>query len=73
MEYPEGMYDVMDCWYEASSNFDKLGIDVLLAGTQKAWALPPGFGVFVVSAEALERAAKTETRGYYFDFLENGI
>jgi len=24
---------------------DALGIDVLLAGVQKAWAMPPGFGV----------------------------
>jgi aspartate aminotransferase-like enzyme len=26
--------------------FDELGIDVLLAGTQKAFALPPGLAVF---------------------------
>jgi len=51
-------------------NFDSLGIDVLLAGVQKAIALPPGLSVFAVSPAALERAAKLEDRGYYFDFLE---
>lgn len=49
---------------------DKLGIDVVLAGVQKAFALPPGLAVFAISAAALERAANTEGRGYYFDFLE---
>lgn len=49
---------------------DKLGIDVVLAGVQKAFALPPGLAVFAVSEGALERAATTEGRGYYFDFLE---
>ena len=34
-------------------NFDELGIDVLLAGVQKAIALPPGLAVFVTSDAAL--------------------
>ncbi len=50
--------------------FDELGIDVLLAGTQKAFAMPPGFAVFVCSPAALARAAGTKDRGYYFDFVE---
>src|SRR5215831_13946152 len=51
-------------------NFDQLGIDVLLAGTQKAFALPPGTGVFVCSPAALAKAATMKDRGYYFDFVE---
>jgi aspartate aminotransferase-like enzyme len=51
-------------------NFDELGIDVLLAGTQKAFALPPGASVFVCSPAALAKAATAKDRGYYFDFLE---
>jgi aspartate aminotransferase-like enzyme len=51
-------------------HFDALGIDVLLAGTQKAWALPPGLSVFTCSEAALKRSAKVGTRGYYFDFNE---
>jgi aspartate aminotransferase-like enzyme len=50
--------------------FDALGIDVLLAGTQKAFALPPGFAVLVCSPAALAKAATARDRGYYFDLLE---
>ena len=49
---------------------DALGIDVILAGTQKAWALPPGLAVFAVSEKALKKAATIPGRGYYFDFVE---
>ena len=49
---------------------DELGIDVLLAGVQKAMALPPGLAVFAISEAALERAKSTKDRGYYFDFVE---
>ena len=49
---------------------DELGIDVLLTGSQKALALPPGLALFSVSEQAFERAAATKDRGYYFDFLE---
>jgi aspartate aminotransferase-like enzyme len=51
-------------------DFDALGIDVLLAGTQKAFAMPPGLAVFVCSPAALDKAATTPDRGYYFDFVE---
>jgi aspartate aminotransferase-like enzyme len=50
--------------------FDALGIDVLLAGTQKAFALPPGTAIFVCSPAALAKAATAKDRGYYFDFVE---
>lgn len=49
---------------------DELGIDVLLAGVQKAIALPPGMAVFAISEAALERAKSNKDRGYYFDFIE---
>src|SRR5205814_9002431 len=49
---------------------DALGIDVLLAGTQKALALPPGMTVFACSPAALAKAASMKDRGYYFDFVE---
>jgi len=50
--------------------FDQLGIDVLLAGTQKAFALPPGLALFVCSSAALAKAATAKDRGYYFDLVE---
>lgn len=49
---------------------DQLGIDVLLAGVQKALALPPGLTVFACSQDALIRAEAMPNRGYYFDFIE---
>jgi aspartate aminotransferase-like enzyme len=51
-------------------DFDGLGIDVLLTGSQKALALPPGLAIFTVSERAYARAATINDRGYYFDFLE---
>jgi len=49
---------------------DALGIDVLLAGVQKALALPPGLAIFACSEAAMERAKSMPNRGYYFDFVE---
>ena len=49
---------------------DELGIDVLLTGSQKALAMPPGLALFSASKKAMERAATVKGRGYYFDFIE---
>jgi aspartate aminotransferase-like enzyme len=49
---------------------DVWGIDVMLAGTQKALALPPGLTVCAVSERALSRAGEVPGRGFYMDFLE---
>ncbi|MEI6712441.1 MAG: alanine--glyoxylate aminotransferase family protein [Verrucomicrobiota bacterium] len=49
---------------------DELGIDVLLTGSQKALAMPPGLALFAASQKAMERAAQVQGRGYYFDFIE---
>ena len=51
-------------------NTDELGIDVVLTGSQKALALPPGLALFTVSEKALKKAESIPNRGYYFDFLE---
>ncbi len=51
-------------------DMDANHIDVVLAGVQKALALPPGLTVFSISEAALERAKSTSNRGYYFDFIE---
>ncbi len=51
-------------------NMDDLGLDVVLAGVQKALALPPGLAVFACSEAALARAKEMPNRGYYFDFIE---
>lgn len=71
-KYPDVMFivDAVSSLSATKIQFDELGIDVLLAGTQKAFAMPPGLAVFTCSAAALERAAQIRDRGYYFDFVE---
>ena len=71
-KYPEVMFivDAVSSMTAVKLEFDRLGIDVLLAGTQKAFALPPGFAVFVCSPAALDKAATQNNRGYYFDLCE---
>ena len=49
---------------------DLWGIDVILTGSQKALALPPGLALLTVSERAFARAEKIDGRGYYFDFIE---
>lgn len=49
---------------------DELGVDVMLTGSQKALALPPGLALFSVSEAAMAKAETIKDRGYYFDFLE---
>ena len=71
-EFPEVMF-IVDCVSSFSTepiSMDELGIDVLLTGSQKALALPPGLALFSVSQRAIEKAAQTPNRGYYFDFAE---
>lgn len=71
-KYPDVMFivDSVSSMSAMKIEFDALGIDVLLAGTQKAFALPPGAAVFVCSPAALAKAATIKDRGYYFDFIE---
>lgn len=71
-EFPE-VIAIVDCVSSFSAvpiPKDAWGIDVLLTGSQKALALPPGLALLSVSEKARQRAATVEGRGYYFDFLE---
>ena len=51
-------------------HFDKLGWDVTFASVQKAFAIPPGLAVALVSNRALEKSKDVPDRGYYFDFQQ---
>ncbi len=62
--------DTVSSFSGVKIDMDSLGIDVMLTGTQKALALPPGFSLFSVSEKAFARAEKIPNRGFYFDFLE---
>jgi aspartate aminotransferase-like enzyme len=71
-KYPEVVLivDTVSSFSAVPTPMDDLGIDVLLTGSQKALALPPGFSLFSVSEKAFARAEQQKDRGYYFDFLE---
>lgn len=71
-KYPDVMFitDSVSGFTTVPVNFDELGLDVLLTGSQKAFALPPGLALFTASEAAMARAATIADRGYYFDFLE---
>ncbi|MEX2044235.1 MAG: alanine--glyoxylate aminotransferase family protein [Opitutus sp.] len=71
-EFPEviSIVDTVSSFSALPILKDELGIDVMITGSQKALALPPGLSLLSVSKRARERAATTEGRGYYFDFLE---
>jgi aspartate aminotransferase-like enzyme len=48
---------------------DAWGLDLVLAGGQKAIAVPPGLTLFTLSERAAERAAAVPHRGFYTDLL----
>ena len=62
--------DTVSSFSALSIPMDDLGIDLMLTGSQKALALPPGLSLFAASQPAFERAAASPDRGYYFDLLE---
>jgi aspartate aminotransferase-like enzyme len=70
--FPEVMFivDTVSSFSTEPISMDHLGIDVLLTGSQKALALPPGLSLFSVSERAMKRAELIGERGYYFDFAE---
>lgn len=66
--------DVLICVDAVSSmagteiKVDEWNLDVVLAGTQKAFALPPGLCVVTVSKRAYEKSLSVKNRGFYFNF-----
>jgi aspartate aminotransferase-like enzyme len=71
-EFPEvtSIVDVVSSFSALPIPKDELGIDVMITGSQKALALPPGLSLASVSKRALERASGVPDRGYYFDLIE---
>ena len=71
-EFPEValIVDTVSSFSVVPVEFDQLGIDLMLTGSQKALALPPGLSLCAVSERAFARAERQRDRGYYFDLLE---
>lgn len=56
-------------------DMEKLGVDVMLTGSQKALACPPGVSIVVLSPKAIARIVNNDPKCMYFDFkdaLTNG-
>ncbi len=53
-----------------SFNMSDLGVDVMITGSQKALACPPGISIIVLSPRALERVNQSETKCMYFDLKD---
>ena len=69
-EYPD-TYFAVDAVSSLGGDYvdiDEHGIDVIFASTQKAFAMPPGLAVCVVSDEAYEREVEKEESSWYGGF-----
>ena len=51
-------------------NMAELGAEVMITGSQKALACPPGVSIIVLSPRALERVAKNDPKCMYFDLKD---
>jgi aspartate aminotransferase-like enzyme len=71
-EFPEviSICDTVSSFSALPIKKDELGIDIMITGSQKALALPPGLALVSVSQRALDRAKTVTDRGYYFDLVE---
>jgi aspartate aminotransferase-like enzyme len=62
------LVDTVSSMAAVELRLDAWGVDVCFAGTQKAWALPPGLTLCAVSERARRRSERALQRGYYFDW-----
>lgn len=71
-DFPEviSIVDTVSSFAGCPTPKDAWGADIMITGSQKALALPPGLSIASVSERALKRAESIPNRGYYFDFLE---
>lgn len=71
-KYPDVLWivDAVSSLAGMKIEVDNLGIDICLASSQKALALPAGLAVASISERAYKKAETVEGRGYYFDLLE---
>lgn len=68
-----GLFLIVDCissFLCDEFNMAALGADVMITGSQKALACPPGVSIIVLSSRALERVAKNDPKCMYFDLKD---
>lgn len=69
------LVDAISAFLADPFDMEALGADVMITGSQKALACPPGISLIVLSPRALERVEGNETRCMYLDLksaLKNG-
>ncbi len=67
--------DAISSFLADKLNLEELGVDVMITGSQKALACPPGISLMVLSDKAIKRVEKSRVNSMYFDLksaLENG-
>ena len=71
-KYPDVMFcvDAVSAMAGVAIEPEALGIDMVLAGVQKAFGLPPGLTVAYVSDRAMRKAETVTARGHYFDLVQ---
>ncbi len=67
--------DAISSFLADTFDMEKLGADVMITGSQKALACPPGVSIIVVSKRAQKRIDESEYKGMYLNLknaLKNG-
>ena len=62
--------DAISSFLADEFNMDELDVDVMITGSQKALACPPGISVIVLSPRAVERVMNNNVRSMYFDLKD---
>ena len=68
-----GMFFVCDCvssFLADEFNMAECGADVMITGSQKVLACPPGISIVVLTARAIERVNNSKVRSMYFDLKD---
>lgn len=63
------LVDAVSSLSGAKIEMDAWGLDMVLTSSQKCLALPPGLALGAVSDRAMEKAAKVQNKGWYFDLV----
>ena len=64
--------DAISSFLADELNMKKMGIDVVITGSQKALACPPGISIIVLSERAVKRACESKPKCYYLN-LKNAL
>jgi aspartate aminotransferase-like enzyme len=49
---------------------DKLGLDVVISGSQKGWMVPPGMAMVSISADGWKAVSQAKMPRFYWDFTQ---